>query len=153
MVSVFGVLPQVTWARILARVFEKAESQMGPFGTAEANHYRQWAAADRQWGLSAGPKHLGCPWRGCATRELPKGASGVAPYKPFHDDNNSMISLGFWTNLTSPATPTNLVFLLNGHKVSLRATKHRFVLFMGYVPHETAPADPSQSSSEPRVHH
>ena len=92
-------------------------------------------------------------WRGSASRILPKGAVGIAPYKPFHDDNNGVISLSFWTNLTQPPTPTNLVFLLNGHKVSLRATAHRFVLFMGYVPHETAPVDPSHTSWEPRVHH
>ena len=149
-VAIFGCLPNITWGRILAKVFEKAERAMGEF---EVRRYRMWCAAQSQ-GL--GPQHcpgLGCPWMGGAGRLLPKGAAGIAPFKPMHDDNNAMISLGCWSNHTAPSAPTTLDFLLNGFRVGLRVTHHRWVLFMGYVPHETRPLDPAQAAAEPRVHH
>ena len=95
--SIFGSLPNITWARIIATVFEKAEAQMGDF---DVDNYRRWAAADWDNAHGAGPGKLGCPWKGCASRELPKGANGVKPSKPMHDDDNGVISLGCWTSMT-----------------------------------------------------
>jgi hypothetical protein len=148
--SIFGSLPNITWARILATVFEKAEAQMGDF---DVDNYRRWAAADWNNAHGVGPGKLGCPWKGCASRELPKGANGVKPSKPMHDDDNGVISLGCWTSMTEADVPTDLVFLINGVEVIIGATPLRWVLFMGMIPHESRPRDPSQSATTPRVHH
>ena len=100
-----------------------------------------------------GPGRLGCPWKGCASRILPKGALGNAPTKPMHDDDNGAISLSCWTALTEADVATELVFVINGAEVVLEVKKLRWVLFMGYVPHESREADPSQPASTGRVHH
>lgn len=85
MLSLFGSLPNVTWARILASVFEKSEAVMGRF---DVQTYRQWAAAPWRHAHGVAPPNLGCPWAGCASRLLPKGAMGCQPHKPMHDDDN-----------------------------------------------------------------
>ena len=149
MLAVFGSLPNVTWARILSTVMEKAEA----FMDFDVRIYRQWAAAPWEGAHAVGPGQLGCPWKHCGSRLLPKGACGISPSKPFHDDDNAMISLGCWTSITEADTPTNLVFLINGCEVVLHASAFRSVLFMGYIPHETRPADPSTPPSVARVHH
>ena len=150
MLSVFGGLHNVTWARILAKVFHKAEAKMGSF---EVDNYRQWANAPWHQAHGIGPGDLGCPFKGCASRILPKGAAGISPSKPKHDDDNGVICPGFWTSLTEADTPTNLVFVFNGFDVTLRASACRWALFMGYVPHITQPADPSQRATSARLHH
>lgn len=91
--------------------------------------------------------------RECASRILPKGACGVSQSKPMHDDNNGVISLGCWTSLTVSDAATDLVFLIKGFEVSLQASKMRWVLFMGYLPHETRPANSQQRPVHPRLHH
>ena len=149
MLAVFGSLPNVTWARVLSKVMEKAEAHM----TFNVRLYRQWAAAQWDGAHAVGPGEMGCPWKDCGSRLLPKGACGISPSKPFHDDDNAMISLGCWTSITEADTPTNLVFLINGSEVALHASAFRSVLFMGYIPHETRPADPSMPPSGARVHH
>jgi hypothetical protein len=138
MLSIFGSLPNVTWARILAKVFERAEAIMGQF---DVDNYRQWAVAPWRHAHGVGPGNLGCPWKGCASRLLPKGATGNARYKPCHDDDNGVISLSCWTNVVEPDTATELVFLINGFDVVLAASALRWVLFMGYIPHESRPAE------------
>ena len=150
MVSIFGSLPNVTWARTLARVLEQAEYHMGEF---DAQTFRQWAHAPWRHAHGVGPGHLGCPWRGGGGRLLPKGAAGIQPNKDMHDDDNGVISPSCWTSMTEADTPTELCFLINGHDVFLRATALRSVLFMGYIPHETRPADPNKPPTTPRVHH
>ena len=114
---------------------------MGDF---DPSNYRHWAAARWAHAHAVGPGKLGCPWKGCASRLLPKGACGCTPYKPMHDDDNGVISLSCWTAMTESDTPTDVVFLLNGFEVKLRASALRFVLFMGYIPHETRPSDPNR---------
>ena len=84
---------------------------------------------------------------------FPPGACGITRNKPMHDDDNGVISLSCWTSMTEADTSTELVFLINGHEVILGASALRWVLFMGYIPHETRPADPTQPGSTPRVHH
>jgi hypothetical protein len=150
MLSVFGCMPNVTWARILAKVLERAETAMGEF---DVDNYRQWAHSPLPHAHTVGPGKLGCPWRGGGGRILPKGAAGISPSKEVHDDDNAVLSLGCWTALTEADTPTNLSFLINGFEVFLRASAPRNVLFMGYIPHETKPAHPSQPATMPRVHH
>jgi hypothetical protein len=150
MFSLFGSLPNVTWARILAKVFEKAEAQMGEF---DVDNYRQWAAAEWGHAHGVGPGKLGCPWKSCAGRVLPKGALGQAPFKPMHDDDNGVICLGCWTSVTEADQPVDLVFLINGVEVSVGASALRSVLFMGYIPHESRPRDPHRPATTPRVHH
>lgn len=152
MVSIFGSLPNVTWARILAKVFERAETLMGEF---DVERYRQWAAAQWNGSHGVGPGRLGCPWKGGASRILGKGAAGMKLYKPYHDDDNGVISLGCWTAMSEADTPTVISFLINGHEVILEASALRWVLFMGYIPHETRPKDPARpaSSDSYRVHH
>ena len=152
MLSYFGSLPNVTWARILAKVLERAEGadHMGAF---DVDNYRQWAHAKWAHAHGVGPGKLGCPFLGCGSRILPKGACGIATNKPMHDDDNGVISLSCWTSMTEADTSTELVFLINGHEVVLCVSALRWVLFMGYIPHETRPADPTQPASTPRVHH
>ena len=150
MVTVFGALPNVTYARILAAVFKAAERRMGAFNPQK---YRQWAAAPWSGAHGVGPGALGCPWKDCAERILPKGALGNAATKPMHDDDNGVISLSCWTALTEADEATELVFVINGAKVVLAVKKLRWVLFMGYVPHESREADPSKPCSTGRVHH
>ena len=130
MVLLFGALPNVIWASILARVIEKTEIRLGDF---DAEKFKQWTKTNKK----NNPTKLGFPVKGCAGRILPKGAAGVSPSKPMHDDNNGIISLGCWTSLTESNAPVDLVFLVNGHEVSIRATKLRWLLFMGYLPHAT----------------
>ena len=152
MLSIFGLVPNVTWARILGRVLHRAEHEMGPF---DVQHYRQWSAASRLWSHGSSPGMLGCPFKGCGSRILPKGACGISPFKPMHDDRNGMISLSCWTSMDEPQTATSLVFVLNGHEVSLRVSYLRWVLFMGYIPHETR-ACPGAATRYPptaRLHH
>ena len=67
--------------------------------------------------------------------------------EPMHDDDNGVISLSCWTSMTEADTLTELVFLINGHEVVLGVSALRWVLFMGYIPHETRPADPTQPAS------
>ena len=150
MLSVFGSLPNITWARILGQVLHNAEGYMGPF---DVEHYRGWAAANWSHAHGVGPGRLGCPWRDGASRILPKGACGTAVEKPMHDDDNGVISLSCWTAVTEADTPTNLVFLINGGEVMLGASASRWVLFMGYLPHETRPVNPRRPGTTTRVHH
>ena len=90
MTSIFEMIPNVIWASILALVFEKAEQLIGKFGVNEP------------------PRKCRCPWKGCASRILPKGALVFSPSKPMHDDNNGVISLSFWTSLTESNEETIL---------------------------------------------
>ena len=151
MLTVFGAVPNITWARILAKVFEKAEEAMGEFNL---NNYRWWACARWPGAHSVGPGQLGCPFKGGASRLLGKGACGIHPYKPMHDDKNGMISLSFWTTMTEPEAPTELVFVMNGFEVKVRVRALRWVLFMGYIPHESRPVAPdSHAATAPRLHH
>ena len=150
MLSIWGSLPNVTWARVLAKVLEKAQHCMGDF---DVDNYRQWAHATWRHAHGVGPGRLGCPWKGGGGRILPKGAAGIQPAKEMHDDDNGMICLGCWSSITEADTETDLCFLINGHEVFLRASAPRNVLFMGYIPHESRPADPSQPATKPRVHH
>lgn len=150
MVSLFGALPNVTYARILAAVFERAEATMGAFNPQQ---YRQWAAAPWSRAHSVGPGALGCPWKGGGSRILPKGALGNARTKPMHDDDNGAISLSCWTALTEADSATELVFVINGAEVVLEVKELRWVLFMGYVPHESREADQLNPGSTGRVHH
>ena len=145
MISIFGMLPNIIWASILAQVFENAETLLGEF---DVNSYKAWANNDAD-----SPGKLGCPWKGCGSRLLPKGACGISPSKPMHDDNNGVISLSCWTSLTESNAATDLVFLVNGFKVSLQASSLRWVLFMGYLPHETRPANIERPTQNPRLHH
>ena len=103
MTSIFGMIPNVIWASILASVFEKAEQQIEQFDVNQ-------------------PRKCGCPWKGCASRILPKGALGISPSKPVHDDNNRVISLSCWASLTESNEETDLAFLVSGFQVSIRAT-------------------------------
>lgn len=121
---------------------------MGDF---DVDNYRLWAACKWKHAHSTGPGSLGCPWKSCASRLLPKGAGGIVPAKPMHDDNNGVICLSCWTSITESDEPTNLVFLVNGYEVVLRASAQRSVLFMGYIPHETRPADPMRPATTARV--
>lgn len=150
MVELFGALPNVTYARILAAVFERAERDMTSF---DPQQYRLWCHAPWNRAHSVGPGALGCPWSGGASRLLPKGALGNAHTKPMHDDDNGAISLSCWTALTESDSETELVFLISGAKVVLKVKKLRWVLFMGFVPHESRWADPSKPGSTGRVHH
>ena len=150
MVSIFGSLPNVTWARILAKVFERAETLMGEF---DVSNYRQWAACPRMHAYGVPPSNLGCPWKDCASRLLAKGANGIKPSKTKHDDDNGVISLSCWTGLTEADAPTDLVFIVCGCEVIIRASALRWVLFMGYIPHESRAVSPSQPASTPRLHH
>ena len=146
MISLFGMIPNIIWASVLARVFENAGISMGDFNL---QTYKAWTRS----GNTVSPGELGCPWKGCASRILPKGACGISPSKPMHDDNNGVISLSCWTSLTESDAATNLVFLINGFEVSLHASLLRWVLFMGYIPHETRPANSQQPPTDPRLHH
>ena len=150
MLSLFGSLPNVTWARILGQVLHNAEAYMGPFNV---EHYRGWAGANWSHAHGVGPGSLGCPWRDCASRILPKGACGTAVEKPMHDDDNGVISLSCWTAVTEADTPTNIVFLVNGGEVILGVSESRWLLFMGYLPHETRPVNPRRPGTTTRVHH
>ncbi len=68
MTCIFGQLPNVIWATILSLVFKKAEQQLGEYDENDRDK-------------------LGCPWKGCASQVLPKGACGISSSKPMHDDN------------------------------------------------------------------
>ncbi len=48
---------------------------------------------------------------------------------------------------------TDLVFLVDGKEVIIRATALHRVLFMGYIPHETRAADFRNPANQPRLHH
>jgi hypothetical protein len=52
--------------------------------------YRQWAYNPWDGAHTVGPGGLGCPFRDSALRLLPKGACGVSPAKPPHDDDNGV---------------------------------------------------------------
>lgn len=105
-------------------------------------------------GTTQQPTNLGFPAKGCTSQLLLKGAAGVSPSKSMHDDNNGVISLGCWTSLTQSNAPVNLVFLVNSHEVSIRATmKLQWLLFMGYLPHETWSAVENNPATKPRLHH
>ncbi len=132
MISLFGMLPDVIWASIVAKVMERTECRLGDY--------------DRD-------RCLGFPAKGCASRILPKGAAGISPSKPMHDDNNGMISLSLWTSLTESDADVNLVFLVNGKEVAIGASRLRWVLFMGYIPHETSPTNPHIPAKKERLHH
>ena len=135
MTSIFEMIPNVIWASILALVFEKAEQLIGKFGVNEP------------------PRKCRCPWKGCASRILPKGALVFILSKPMQDDNNGVISLSFWTSLTESNKETNFVFLVSGFQVSIRATSLRWILFMGYLPHESRPANQQKPTTKHRLHH
>jgi hypothetical protein len=70
-----------------------------------------------------------------------------------HDDNNGVISLGCWTLLSESNEETNLVFLVNGYKVSIKATRLRWILFMGYLPHKTRPLNKEKPATDSHLHH
>ena len=71
-----------------------------------------------------------------------------------HYDSNIVISLGCWTSLTESIVATDIVFVVNGFEVSLRASKLRWVLFMGYLPHEIRANKTIHNSSYiPHLHH
>lgn len=146
MISLFGMIPNIIWASVLAKVFENSGTLMGDFNL---QTYKAWTKSNTK----VNPGVLGCPWKGCASRILPKGACGISPSKPMHDDNNGVISLSCWTSLTESDAATNLVFLIKGFEVSLQASLLRWVLFMGYIPHETRPANSQQPPIDPRLHH
>ena len=146
MISLFGALPNVIWASILARVLERAAIELGDF---DAEAFELWTKTSKK----GSPTKLGFPSKGCAERILPKGAAGISPSKPMHDDNNGIISLSCWTSLTESNAPVDLVFLVNGHALSIRATRLRWLLFMGYLPHETRPANQNCPATLPRLHH
>jgi hypothetical protein len=124
-------------------------------GSFDVDNYRRWASATWPGAHLVGPGRLGCPFVGSAQRVLPKGACGIIPYKAMHDDNNGTISPSLWTNsnMTEPASPTLLVFVINGCEISVRVSALRWLMFMGYIPHETRPASPEQTCNEPRLHH
>lgn len=147
MVSFGGMLPNVIWATILARVLERTEIAFGDF---DAQSFRTWNKSNRTASI---PTRLGFPAKGCVSRILPKGAAGISPSKPMHDDNNGVISLGCWTNLTESNAPVDLVFLVNGHEVLIRVTHLRWLLFMGYLPHETRSTNKNNPATEARLHH
>ena len=90
MVSIFGCLPNVIWVNILAKVMERFEEKIGEF---DVHAFEQW----NKNGMKGQPPNLGFPAKGCASRLLPKGAAGISPTNPIHDDNNGLISLGCWT--------------------------------------------------------
>lgn len=146
MKSVFGMLPNVIWASILAKVMERTEEKLGEF---DIHAFEKWIAS----GENGHPPKLGFPAKGCASRLLPKGAMGISPTKPMHDDNNGLISLGCWTSLTESDAEVDLVFLINGKEVSIKATRLRWVLFMGFLPHESRSADKKCPAKKPRLHH
>jgi hypothetical protein len=150
MLSIWGSLPNVTWARILAKVLEKAAHCMGDF---DVDNYRQWANAPWRHAHGVGPGQLGCPWKGGGGRILPKGAAGIQTAKEMHDDDNEVICLGCWSSMTEADTETDLCFLINGHEVFIRACAPRNLLFMGYIPHESRAADRNRPAQTPRVHH
>ena len=60
---------------------------MGEFDVA---NYRVWTSCTWSHAHSVGPGRLGCPWKGSASRLYPKGAAGISPSKPMHDDNNGV---------------------------------------------------------------
>ena len=99
------------------------------------------------------PPKLGFPAKGCALWLLPKGAAGISPTKPIHDDNNGLISLGCWTSLTESDSEVDLVFIVDGKEVSIRVTRLRSVLFLGYIPHETRSVDKKNPANKARLHH
>lgn len=146
MISLFGMIPNIIWASVLAKVFENSGTIMGDFNL---QTYKAWTKSNTK----VSPGELGCPWKGCASRILPKGACGISPSKPMHDDNNGVISLSCWTSLTESDAATDLVFLIKGFELSLQASVLRWVLFMGYIPHETRPANSQQPPIDPRLHH
>ena len=128
---------------------------MGGF---DARRYRMWSVCDWPGAHDISPGGLGCPWKGGGARLLPKGAAGISPRKPTHDDNNGVISLSFWTSMTAPSKDTYLVFYINGQRVFLSVLALRWVLFMGHVPHETCTTHPetgevAEGPDEPRLHH
>ena len=131
----------------------KQVKDRGTLGRDGSGDCSQACAASWRHAHGVGPGELGCPWKGGGGRILPKGAAGIQPAKEMHDDDNGMICLGCWSSITEADTETDLCFLINGHKVFLRASAPRNVLFMGYIPHESRPADPSQPATKPRVHH
>ena len=47
----------------------------------------------------------------------------------------------------------DLVFIVNGRKMSIGATRLRWVLFMGYIPHETRSVDEKKPATKARLHH
>jgi len=148
MISIFGSVPNVIWASIIARVFENAESDFDKHSFLKWNNDKINKNTDEQL------KDLGCPWKGTGSRLLPKGACGTSQSKPMHDDNNGVISLGCWTSLTESNVETDLVFVINGFEVSLSASKLRWVLFMGYLPHETRAKESHHNTvHKPRLHH
>ncbi len=146
MTCVFGMLPNVIWASILARVLDRAVKKIGDF---DVDGFKKWATSNSK-GM---PIRLGFPAKDCVSRILPKGACGVGPSKPMHDDHNGVISLSCWTSVTESNAPTDLVFLVDGKEVIIRATALRWVLFMGYIPHETRAADVRNPANQPRLHH
>jgi hypothetical protein len=61
------------------------------------------------------------------------------------------ICLSCWTSLTEADQSTDLVFLVQGHELSLRASARRWVLFMGYIPHESRASDCLSPATTARV--
>jgi hypothetical protein len=64
-----------------------------------------------------------------------------------------MISLGCWTSLSESNEETNLLFLVNGYKVSIKASRLMWILFMGYLLHKTRPANKKKPATDSRLHH
>lgn len=146
MISLFGMMPNVIWASILAKVMERTEVKLGDFDRDAFEEYMKSNKQDL-------PTKLGFPAKGCASRILPKGATGIHTTKPMHDDNNGGISLSFWTSLTESDSDVELVFLINGKEVSIGATQLRWILFMGYLPHATRSVDEKRPAKKPHLHH
>jgi hypothetical protein len=61
------------------------------------------------------------------------------------------ICLSCWTSVTEADQATDLVFLVQGHELSLRASAKRWVLFMGYIPHESRASDCLSPATTARV--
>ena len=156
--SVFGCLPNVTWARMLANVFARWNppflasslcrtltsttpsahrpppppypTQSAEKAMGEFNHtnYRQWAKCGWAHAHSVGPGELGCPWKDGASRLFPKAAAGIAPSKPMHDDNNGVLSLSCWTALTEADEHTVLVLKLPSQRSRSSDASFRFAI-------------------------
>ena len=146
MILLFGTFQNLIWASILVRVLERTKIELGDF---DAEAFEKWTKTSKK----NSPTRLGFPSKGCTGRILPKGAAGRSSLKPMHNDNNKIISLSCWTSLTESNAPVDLVFLVNGHALSIRATRLRWLLFMGYLPHETRPANQNCPATLPRLHH
>lgn len=94
-------------------------------------------------------------------RALPKGATGVQLHKELHDDSNASVIPGIWSSVTASdeLLRTKLRFAGRGLNVSMFASKRRFAMFYGWIPHKTEGEDKAPNRSQgkmigaSRVHH